>query len=106
MKNFLTNIDKSDAIAILKLLQRLFAPAGHLDREKALNELNALTMFKNESVSSFMTRFHALVDNTNALTVPGTQALSEFQLILMFIQLLLWSAKIVAILGLGTSTPN
>ena len=86
MKNFLTNIDRTDAIEILKLLQRLFAPASHLDREKALNKLNALTMFRNESVSSFMARFHALVDNADALTVPGAQALSEFQLILMFIQ--------------------
>ena len=86
VKNFLTNIDKGDAIATLAMLQRLFAPATHMDREKALNDLNSLSLFPHENVSSFMTRFHSLVDHVNTLTVPGTQPLTEFQLVLMFIQ--------------------
>ena len=95
VKHFLTNVPKRHGLQIIRLLQKLFAPMTLMDREKAVNDLNSLTMYKGEMVSSFMSRFHAKVEAVNAINLPRITALSEYQLLLLFLQKLENDVKIL-----------
>ena len=86
VKNFLTSVDKNDGVEAIALLQKVFAPITHFDRTGALNDLNALYMFRNELVSGFMVRFHKKVSAVSSLTPAVGPHLTQFELIMMFLQ--------------------
>ena len=86
VKNFLTSVNKNDGVEAIALLQKVFAPITHFDRTGALNDLNALYMFRNELVSGFMVRFHKKVSAVSSLTPAVGPHLTQFELIMMFLQ--------------------
>ena len=86
VKDFMSKSDKINGTKIIRLLQRIFAPASILDRDNAMNELTSLLMLPNELVSAFFPRFHRKVTAVNMMSLPGYPPLSEFQQILLFVQ--------------------
>ena len=86
VEHFLTSVDRNSGVETISLLQKVFAPITHFDRTTAMNDLNALYMFKNELVSAFMARFHKKVNAVATLTPTDDSQLSEFDLTMMLLQ--------------------
>ena len=66
-------------------MKNLFAPITHADFIRARNELNSLTMFKNELVSAFIPRFHKRIKNMVSVCQENNTLPSQFEYILMLL---------------------
>ena len=86
IKNFLTDVPRSNGVLTMRALQQLFAPMTHIDMEKAKSELTALQMYRGELVTSFIQRFHAKLSAVQAMGSDAQIGLTQFKLALLFVQ--------------------
>ena len=85
IKPFLSTIGRKNGIAILSLLQKIFAPTTPADYTRAKNDFSSLTMSHHETVSHFIPRFHKKLVNMNAMAMNTNTPMNNFEVLLSFL---------------------
>ena len=85
IKPFLSTINIKNGMDILMMLQNMFEPISPADFTRAKNEFFRLTMYRYETVSSFIPRFHRKLKDMNSLALSKASIPSNFDVILSFL---------------------